>query len=178
MNEEKSRRPWLGYIVLTLLLVILSIIAFVLSTVEGFLAGVIVIFMGFVLSFFRDDLRRALGISRPKQVEESQPAPSLEQEKEVLDSLVLDKLEQNITKGRLKIEKAISKFEEAEKLKKKSKIARDIVENCTQLLATIDQAKSQAIRRKDSSLESHFESIAGEIESIRTTYRTLANEAS
>jgi hypothetical protein len=176
VNDEKSRGPWLGYIVLTLLLVILSIIAFILSTVEGFLAGVMVIFMGFVLSFFRDDLRRMLGISKSMQTDRTPSGPSPEQEKEVLDSLVLDKLEQDIAKKRAKIEKAISKFEEAEKEKKRLKIARDIVENCTALLATIDQAKSQAIRRKDSTLESHLDGIAGEIETIRTKYRTVTTE--
>lgn len=176
VNDEKNRRPWLGYIILTILLVILSIIAFILSTLEGFLAGVMVIFMGFVLSFFRDDLRRILGISKGKQVEQVQPAPTPEQEKETLDELMLDKLERDITKGREKVEKLISKFEHADKEKKKSKIARDIVENCTRLIATIDQAKSQSIRRKDSALQSHFDGIADEIEAIRTKYRSFAEE--
>lgn len=165
-------RPWAGYVILVLLLIILSIIAFILSNIEGFLAGVIVIFMGFILSFFRDDLRRILGLSKQKQAPPTAPPKSDKEDKEALEGLMLDKLEKDITKEREKIEKAISKYQAAEKDKKKSKVAREIVERCTLLMARIDQAKSQAIQRKDSALEAHFAEISDEIQSIRAQYRS------
>ena len=107
VNEVKTSKPWAGYVILVLLLIILSIVAFILSNIEGFLAGVIVIFMGFILSFFRDDLRRILGLSKQKQAPPTAPPKSDKEDKEALEGLMLDKLEMDITKEREKIEKAI-----------------------------------------------------------------------
>ena len=63
VNSESNSFSWKGLIVLVIILVIVSVIAFLLSSIEGFLTGVVVIFIGFLLSFFRDDIKQALGLS-------------------------------------------------------------------------------------------------------------------
>ncbi|MHA2362181.1 MAG: hypothetical protein ACXAB6_09695, partial [Candidatus Thorarchaeota archaeon] len=67
MNRESNGFSWKGLAALIVILVTVSIIAYILSSIEGFLTGIIVIFIGFILSFFRDDLRRILGLGREKE---------------------------------------------------------------------------------------------------------------
>lgn len=167
MNAHKGR-PWKGYGVLILLLIVTSIIAFILSSIEGFVAGVIVIFIGFLLSFFRDDLKRTLGLAGPT----SQPQPISDK-----DRNRLLKLEKEIVKGREKLEKAVSKYEEKEKPEKKPKYARYVVEVATSLMARIDQAKWESTRAGNAELTKNYQMLLKRIEATREKYTDLAREA-
>ena len=159
LNSESNSFSRKGFVVLIVILVIVSIIAYALSSIEGFLTGIVVIFIGFLLSFFRDDLRRMLGLTSKDKI----PAPII-----IETSDVVEKLDTKITKERQNIAKLISKHEA--KPKKQQKIALDIVEEATALIALIDQAKSQAIQRNDASLVEHYEGMAQEIQGIRERY--------
>ena len=159
MNNDSSSFSWKGLAVLIVILIIVSIIAFLLSSIEGFLAGVVVIFIGFLLSFFRDDLKRVLGLSN----QQKETVPVVESE----DTL-LDELDKKIVKERQSIAKLIAKYDE--KTKKQQKIGPEIVEKATSLLALLDQAKSQAIQAGKSDLVTHYERIALEIDGIREKY--------
>ncbi len=163
MKNRWKDIPWKGLVALLVILIVVSIIAFVLSSIEGFIAGVIVVFIGLFVSFFRDDLKRILGLS--SEIEESQ-------------SIIIDKdapiwkLEKTIAKGREKIEKIVSKFEVEQKYYKQQKIAREIVERTTALIATIDLAKSCAIQMRNENLLQHYGVIAEEIKEIREKYQS------
>ncbi len=159
MNNDSSSFSWKGLTVLIVILIIVSIIAFLLSSIEGFLAGVVVIFIGFLLSFFRDDLKRVLGLSN----QQKETVPVVESE----DTL-LDELDKKIVKERQSIAKLIAKYDE--KTKKQQKIGPEIVEKATSLLALLDQAKSQAIQAGKSDLVTHYERIALKIDGIREKY--------
>lgn len=161
LNSESKSVSWKGLIVLIVILVIVSIIAYVLSSIEGFLAGIIVIFIGFLLSFFRDDLRRLLGLTS----KEKELTPVV-----VEESDTIEKLDKKITKERQTIAKLISKYKA--KPEKQQKIALEIIEETTALIALIDQTKSHAIRKKDSHLVQHYEEMAQEIQGIRERYST------
>jgi hypothetical protein len=167
VNSESSSFSWKGLIALIVILVIVSIIAFLLSSIEGFLAGVVVIFIGFLISFFRDDLKRVLGLSTQRK----KTIPAAEVEKNPLDNLdkmiSLD-LDKKIAKGRQSIAKTIAKYNE--KPKKQEKIGFEIVQEATALLALLDQAKSQAIQSGKPDLVAHYEQITVEIEGIREKY--------
>jgi len=86
------------------------------------------------------------------------------------------KLEKTITKGREKVEKIVSKFQAAEKSDKQQKMAREIVERTTALIATIDQVKSYAIQVRDNNLQQHFDEISKEISEIRERYQNISLE--
>ncbi len=165
MQNRWKNIPWIGLVVLLVILIIVSITAFVLSSIEGFITGVVVVFIGLLFSVFRDDLKRVLGLS--KKAEEPQ-------------AIVIDKdepmrkLEKTIAKGREKIEKIVSKFEVEQKSYKQQKIAREIVERTTALIATIDLAKSCAIQMRDNNLRQHYDVIAEEIKEIRGRYQSYA----
>lgn len=165
MKNRWKDIPWKGLVLLLAILIIVSVIAFVLSSIEGFIAGVIVVFMGFLVSFFRDDLKRVLGLSMTTEA----PQPI------VIDKdAPIWKHEKIIAKGREKIEKIVSKFEVEKKSSKQEKIAREIVERTTALIATIDLAKSCAIQMKDNDLLQHYEEIAEEIKEIRGRYQLFS----
>ncbi|MHA1577426.1 MAG: hypothetical protein ACTSU3_08710 [Candidatus Thorarchaeota archaeon] len=164
MNEHKRDFSWKGVIALLVILVVVSIIAFVLSSIESFVAGVFVVFIGLVLSFFRDDMKRFLGLTR--DTEDPQPIVIEEDDH-------FQKLEKTIAKGREKLEKIISKFETEEKSIKQQKIAREIVERTTALIAAIDQAKSYAIQMRDNNLQMHYDEISEEIKEIRERYQNI-----
>lgn len=169
MNNESNGFSWIGLVALMVILIIVSIIAFLLSSLEGFLAGVIVIFIGFLLSFFRDDLKRVLGLTTPKI--EPAPTPVTETKEdsvETLDKMVTLDMDKKIAKERQNIAKTIAKY--SEKPKKQQKLALEIVEDATGLLALLDQAKSQAIQSNKQDLVAHYEEIAVEIEGIREKY--------
>jgi hypothetical protein len=159
VNSESNSISWKGLIALIVILIIVSIIAFLLSSIEGFLAGVVVIFISFLLSFFRDDLKRVLGLSN-QQKESTLVAEVVENP--------LDKLDKKIAKERQSIAKTIAKYNE--KPKKQEKLGLEIVEEATTLLALLDQAKSQAIQSGKPDLVTHYEQIALEIEEIREKY--------
>ncbi len=163
MNNRLKDIPWKGLVVLLVILIIVSIIAFVLSSIEGFMTGVIVVFIGLLVTFFRDDLKRVLGLS--KKTEEAQPIV-IDQDEHIR------KLEKSIVKGREKIEKIVSKFEIEQKSYKQQKIAREIIERTTSLIATIDVAKSYAIQMRDSNLQQHYDEISEEIKEIRGRYQS------
>ena len=167
MNSESKSYSWKGLAVLILILIIVSIIAFLLSSIEGFLAGVVVIFIGFLLSFFRDDLKRVLGLSTQQKT----PAPVTEVEEDPIDKLnkmiTLD-MDKKIAKERQNIAKIIAKYNE--KPKKQQKAGSEIVKEATALLALLDQAKSHAIQSGNQDLVVHYEQIAAEIEEIREKY--------
>jgi len=74
VRMKSDRNTLLGLGALIMLLILVSAISFILSSVEGFLAGIFVIFIGFILSFFRDDIKTVLGISKEKP-EIPKPAP-------------------------------------------------------------------------------------------------------
>jgi hypothetical protein len=83
VNDESNSFSWKGLAALIVILIIVSIIAFLLSSIEGFLAGVVVIFIGFLISFFRDDLKRVLGLSTQRK----EPTPVAKTEEASLDKL-------------------------------------------------------------------------------------------
>lgn len=168
VNSESNSFSWKGLAALIIILIIVSIIAFLLSSIEGFLAGVVVIFIGFLISFFRDDLKRVLGLS----TQQKEPAPVTKAEEEPLDNL--DKMihlnmDKKITKERQSLAKTIAKYNE--KPKKQQKLGFEIVKDATALLALLDQAKSQAIQTGKHDLVAHYEQIQVEIEEIREKYR-------
>ncbi len=168
MNSESKSFSWIGLIVLVVILIIVSIIAYLLSSIEGFLAGVIVIFIGFLISFFRDDLKRVLGLSTQQKT----PTPVAEAEEdplEKLDKMIILDMDKKIAKERQSIAKTIAKYND--KPKKKQKLGFEIVEKTTTLLALLDQAKSQAIQSGKPDLVAHYEQIVVEIEGIREKYR-------
>ena len=168
MNSESTSFSWKGLAVLIVILMIVSIVAFLLSSIEGFLAGVVVIFIGFLISFFRDDLKRVLGLSAQQKT----PAPVVEAEEdplEQLDKMITLDMDKKIAKERQSIAKTIAKYNE--KPKKQQKLGFEIVEEATTLLALLDQAKSQAIQSGKPDLVAHYEQIAVEIEGIREKYR-------
>ncbi|MHA1479861.1 MAG: hypothetical protein ACTSQZ_00340 [Candidatus Thorarchaeota archaeon] len=167
MNDYKKDFSWKGVVILLVILIAVSIIAFVLSSIESFLAGVFVVFIGLVLSFFRDDMKRFLGLTT--KTEDSQPIVIDEDDH-------IRKLEKTITKGREKVEKTVSKFEAAEKSDKQQKMAREIVERTTALIATIDQAKSYAIQKREMNLQQHYAEISEEIRGIRERYQNISLE--
>ena len=167
MNSESKSFSWKGLAVLIVILIIVSIIAFILSSIEGFLAGVIVIFIGFLLSFFRDDLKRVLGLSAQRK--ESTPVAQVEEAPlEQLDKMIQLDMDKKIAKERQSLAKTIAKYNE--KPKKQEKLGSEIVEEATALLALLDQAKSQAIQSGNHDLISHYDEIAAEIDGIREKY--------
>ena len=172
MNSESNSFSWKGLAALIVFLIIVSIIAFLLSSIEGFLAGVVVIFIGFLLSFFRDDLKRVLGLS----AQQKEPTPVTEAVAEAeedpldkLDKMIQLNMDKKIAKERQSLAKTIAKYNE--KPKKQQKIALEIIKEASALLALLDQAKSQAIQSSKHDLVAHYEQIAVEIEDIREKYR-------
>ena len=168
MNSESNSFSWKGLAALIVILIIVSIIAFLLSSIEGFLAGVVVIFIGFLISFFRDDLKQSLGLS-PQRKEPTPVAEVEEDPLEILDKMINLDMDKKIAKERQSIAKTIAKYNE--KPKKQQKLGLEIVEETTALLALLDQAKSQAIQSGKPDLVAHYEQIAVEIEGIREKYR-------
>jgi len=144
-----------------------SIIAYLLSSLEGFLAGVVVIFIGFLISFFRDDLKRVLGLST-QQKEPTPVADAEEDSLEKLDKMITLDMDKKISKERQSIAKTIAKYNE--KPKKQQKLGPEIVEKTTALLALLDQAKSHAIQSGKPDLIAHYEEIVVEIEGIHEKY--------
>lgn len=168
MSSESGSFSWKGLVILIVILIIVSIIAFILSSIESFLAGVIVIFIGFLISFFRDDLKRVLGLS--SQQKESTPSTESEEDSlEKLDKMILLDLDKKIAKGRQNLAKTIAKYNE--KPKKQEKLRPEIVQDATALLALLDRAKSQAIQHNQSELIQHYDEIASQVEEIRKTYQ-------
>lgn len=168
VNSESNSFSWKGLAALIVILIIVSIIAFLLSSIEGFLAGVVVIFISFLISFFRDDLKRVLGLS----TQQKGPTPVAEAEEDPLDNL--DKMihlnmDKKIAKERQSLAKTIAKYNE--KPKKQQKLGFQIVKEATALLALLDQAKSQAIQSSKHDLVAHYGQIVVEIEGIREKYR-------
>ena len=167
LNSESNSFSWKGLVTLIVILVIVSIIAFFLSSIEGFIAGVVVIFIGFLISFFRDDLKRFLGLSPQKK----EPIIVTEPTDEPLDKLdkkiILD-MDKKIAKERHSLAKIIAKY--IEKPKKQQKLGLVIVQEATALIALLDRAKSQAIQSGKHDLVTHYEEIAAEIEGIRNKY--------
>ncbi|MBD3405835.1 MAG: hypothetical protein GF411_06865 [Candidatus Lokiarchaeota archaeon] len=168
MNTRESSFSWKGFAVLVFILLIVSVVAFIISSIEGFITGVIAVFIGFLLSFFRDDIKRLVGISNDSssEVDESRPL-------EPSEIKHLAQLEKYVAKGRVKLEKSISKFESKEKPKKRRKLAREIVEGATSLISLIDQIKSRAILLHRPKVAEHYSHIAEEIESIRKKYSQI-----
>jgi ABC-type multidrug transport system fused ATPase/permease subunit len=168
VNSESNSFSLKGLAVLIVILIVVSIIAFLLSSIEGFLAGVVVIFIGFLISFFRDDMKRVLGLS----TQEKEPTPvaeAVEDPLDKLDKMINSSMDQKIAKERQSIAKTIAKYDE--KPKKQQKIGLEIVKEATALLALLDQAKSQAIQSSKHDLVAHYEQIVVEIEGIREKYR-------
>lgn len=168
MSSESGSFSWKGFAALIVILILVSIIAFVLSSIESFLAGVVVIFIGFLLSFFRDDLKRLLGLSS----QHKEPTPPIEAEEDStdrLDKMILLDLDNKIAKERQSIAKTIAKYNE--KPKKQEKLGLEIVEEATALLALIDRAKAQAIQKDDANLVQHYNEIAIEVEKIRKKHQ-------
>ncbi len=167
VKSESNSFSWKGLAALIVILITVSIIAFLLSSIEGFLAGVVVIFIGFLISFFRDDMKRVLGLSTQRK----EPTPVAEAEEDSLDipdKIINLEMDKKIAKERQSLAKTISKYNE--KPKKQQKLALEIVKEATALLALLDQAKSQAIQSSKHDLVAHYEQIQVEIEGIREKY--------
>jgi hypothetical protein len=168
VNHKSNSFSWKGLAALLIILIIVSIIAFILSSIEGFLAGVVVIFLGFLISFFRDDIKRVLGLST-QQKEPTPIAVTEEDSLDKLDKMIHLSMDNKIAKERQSLAKTIAKYNE--KPKKQQKIALEIVKEATALLALLDQAKSQAIQSNKHDLVAHYEQIAMEIEGSLEKYR-------
>ena len=168
MNSDTRKTPWIGFIALFVILIIVSIIAFTLSSIGGFLAGVVAVFVGLLISFFRDDLKRMLGLSS-QHTEPASPIVAEDDSVEKLDKMIHLNLDKNIAKERQSIAKTIAKYNE--KPKKKEKLGLQIVEEATALLALLDQAKSQAIQSGESDLVTHYDQIALEVKEIQEKYQ-------
>ena len=168
VNDESNSFSWKGLAALVVILIIVSIVAFLLSSIEGFLAGVVVIFIGFLISFFRDDLKRVLGLST-QQKEPTPAAAAKEKPLDELDKKIYLNMDKKIAKERQSLAKTISKYHE--KPKKQQKLGLEIVQEATDLLAVLDQAKSHAIQSNRPDLVAHYEEIGVEIEEIRKKYR-------
>ncbi|MGY5875314.1 MAG: hypothetical protein RTU30_06190 [Candidatus Thorarchaeota archaeon] len=158
MNSEKSSISWTGLLTLLIILIIVSIVAFVLSSIEGFFAGVVAVFIGLIISFFRDDLKRVVGF---KEEERERPTVVVDGDKQ------LQKLEKKIAKERKNLAKLVVESEAEPSDKKQRKIIQEIIEEATGLMTQIDQAKSVAIRLKDSELVQHYDNLIIEIEAER-----------
>jgi uncharacterized membrane protein YhiD involved in acid resistance len=143
-------------------------VAFVLSSIEGFFAGVVAVFIGLVISFFRDDIKRILGLQ-----DESEPPTIVIED----SGKQLQKLEKKIAKERKNLAKLVTEYENEDSDKKQRKISQEIIEESTGLTALIDQAKSVAIRMKDTDLVQHYDSLIEEIESIRNKASTNLNQS-
>ena len=169
MNGKSKDFSWKGLAAFVIILIVVSIIVFLLSSIEGILAGVVVIFIGFLLSFFRDEIKQGLGLAT-KQKEPIPVAGTAEEEDPVdsLDRMITMDMDKKIAKGRQSIAKTIAKYNE--KPKKQEKLGLEIVEDATALLALLDQAKSQAIQSSKPDLVTHYEQIAVEIQGIREKY--------
>ena len=168
MNNDTRKTPWIGFLALFVILIIVSIIAFTLSSIGGFLAGVVAVFVGLLVSFFRDDLKRMLGLSSQHK-EPASPIEAEDDSVEKLDKMIHLNLDKKIAKERQSIAKTIAKYNE--KPKKQEKLGLQIVEEATALLALLDQAKSQAIQSGKSDLVTHYDQIALEVKEIQEKYR-------
>lgn len=165
MNSRWKKMPWKGFTVLIVVLAGVSVVAYLLSSIEGFAAGVIVVFIGWLVSFFRDDIKQSLGLTGKAK----NPEPAV-----ITSEEYLWKLDKTIAKGRTKVEKTATWFSSEARPYKRSKIAREAIEQATRLLATIDQAKSCAIQAGQLELLQHYEDIAQDIRQIRERYQLLA----
>ena len=167
MNSESRSFSWKGLAALIIILIVVSIIAFILSSIESFLAGVVVIFIGFLISFFRDDLKRTLGFS-PQRKESTSVIETEEDSLDKLNKMITMDIDKKIAKERQNLAKLIAKHNE--KPKKQEKLDSAIVEETTTLLALLDQAKSHAIQSGNPDLVTHYEQIRVELEEIRDKY--------
>jgi hypothetical protein len=168
MNDDSRGTPWLGFLALFIILIIVSIVAFILASIEGFLAGVIAVFIGLLVSFFRDDLKRVLGLSSQNN-EPVRPIEAEDDSVEKMDRMIHLNLDKKIAKERQSIAKTIAKYNE--KPKKRDKLGPEIVEEATALLALLDQAKSQAIQSGKPDLVTHYDQIALEVKEIQERYQ-------
>ncbi len=156
MDEDRISIRGLG--ILFIVLIIVSIFSFILSSIEGFLTGVVVIFIGFLLSFFRDDIKSFLGISKEK----AKPAPI-----EIKKDDPITYIEKGIAKGRKKLTKAIVKNESEYSPEKKKKRSQDIFFEASTLLTVLNQAKGYAIQKGNPELVRHYEELIREVEAQR-----------
>ncbi len=142
-------------------------VAFVLSSIEGFFAGVIAVFLGLIISFFRDDIKGVLGLKDERE------EPII-----VVDGSDkhLQKLEKKIAKERKNLAKLVAESDTEPSDKKQRKIIQEIIEEATGLVALLDQAKSVAIRLKDSDLVQHYDALIIEIEAVRDKESTRLSE--
>ncbi len=165
MNDKASKVPWKGLLVLIFILIIVSIVAYQLSSIGGFIASVFAVFVGLIVSFFRTDLKRILGLEKKEEYRE---VPIVEAD---ADRKQIRKLEKIIAKERTKLAKTVAEYDDALPEKKKRKLDQEILEDSTEVIALLDQAKARAIQLGESDLVQHYDEIAEEIEEIRQTAR-------
>ncbi|MFO7837709.1 MAG: hypothetical protein R6V83_13785 [Candidatus Thorarchaeota archaeon] len=136
-----------------------------LSSIEGFFAGVLAVFIGFLISFFRSDIKRYLGL---KEEEESPKIEVNTEDKQGQEDLkIIRKLEKKIGKQRQKLAKEVVEYNPTLPEKKRRKVDQDIVEEATELIGLLDSAKGRAIQLGESELVSHYGEILTEIKEIR-----------
>lgn len=156
---------WKGIVGLVVILIGISIVAYLLSSLEGFVAGVLAVFIGFLVSFFRSDIKRYLGLQKEKEL------PKIEvetEDKEGQEDLkIIRKLEKKIGKQRQKLAKEVVEYNPALPEKKRRKVDQDIVEEATELIGLLDSAKGRAIQLGEPELVSHYDEILGEIKETR-----------
>lgn len=150
------------------MLVILSVIAFAISSMEGVLAGIVVIFIGFLMSFFRDDIKRFLGVSFEKKESTTDPLTERHRIIKIQKYLVKRRWQSKERKLRKQSQTTIMNQN-----MKKQNIAKYIVELSTSLLGTIDCVKSCAIQLQNLALLQHYETIYHEVHQIREDYRRI-----
>ncbi len=165
LNDKASNIPWRGLLGLIVILTVISIIAYQLSSIGGFIAGVFAVFVGLIVSFFRSDLKRILGLEKKDEYRE---VPVVEAD---ADKKHIRKLEKKIAKERTKLAKTVGEYDENLADKKKRKLDQEILRNSTEVIALLDQAKAHAIQLKEDELVEHYEGIIEAIEEIRRTAR-------
>jgi hypothetical protein len=161
VNSRTANVPWKGALGLIIILITISIIAYHLSSIGGFIAGVLAVFVGLIVSFFRTDLKRILGLEKE---EEYRDVPTVEVD---ADKKELRKLEKKIGKERTKLAKTMAEFDDSLPEKKKRKLDQEILEHSTLVVALLDQAKARAIHLGATDLVTHYNEIQVEVEDIR-----------
>ena len=152
----------------------ISIVAYLLSSIEGFVAGVLAAFIGFLVSFFKSDIKRYLGLKEEKELPKIEVDTNDKQAQ--VDLKIIRKLEKKIGKQRQKLAKEVVQYNPAMKEKKRRKIDQDIVEEATELIGLLDSAKGRAIQLGESELVSHYDQILAEIKETRRKSMGRLNE--
>ncbi|MGV9103492.1 MAG: hypothetical protein ACOC3C_05200 [Candidatus Thorarchaeota archaeon] len=156
---------WKSILGLIIILSGISVVAYLLSSIQGFIGGVLAVFIGFLVSFFRSDIKRFLGLTEEKELPKIEVDADDKQAQE--DLQIIRKLDKKIGKGRQKLAKEVVEYNPSLPEKKRWKVDQDIIEEAAGLIGLLDSAKARAIQLGEPKLVNHYEEILKEIEEIR-----------